>query len=106
MNEERNSAGSMENTRTLPVRSGSGRQAGPLGSDLVVDLTGMGELSVTHLALLLTAQQNAAREHKSVWLAGVGVHVWQALHGMGLGRYFKPFPSSLFHHPPISTISA
>ena len=62
--------------------------------DLVVDLSGITELDLASLALLLTAQQNVEQEDRDVWLAGVPLHVWQALNAMGLGRFFKPFPVS------------
>ncbi len=61
---------------------------------LVVDLSGFHELGVTDLSLLLTAQQVAQEEDRDVWLAGVPFHIWQKLHELGLGRFFRPFPSS------------
>ena len=36
------------------------------------------------LALLLTAQQRAEKEDRGVWLAGVPIPIWKALHAMGL----------------------
>ncbi len=62
--------------------------------DLVVDLSGIKTLDLTSLALLLTAQQRAEKEDRGVWLAGVPIPIWKALHAMGLGRLFKPFPVS------------
>jgi ABC-type transporter Mla MlaB component len=62
--------------------------------DLVVDLSGIKELDLTSLALLLTAQQRAEKEDRGVWLAGVPLQMWKALHAMGLGGLFKPFPVS------------
>lgn len=94
MNEHGEETGARGVVRTLPVvdRRSHGRM--PDRSDLVVDLTGIQELDVTSLALLLTAQQNAQKEDRAIWLAGVPMGVWQALHAMGLGRFFKPFPVS------------
>ncbi|NNM06373.1 MAG: STAS domain-containing protein, partial [Gemmatimonadetes bacterium] len=67
----------------------------PMGKgDLVVDLSGITELSLASLAMLLTAQQKAEKEDRDVWLAGVPLHLWKALNAMGLGRFFKPFPVS------------
>lgn len=79
---------------TLPVVQEEGRKERPWKSDLVVDLSGMEELDVTSLALLLTAQRQAQKEDREVWLAGVPLHVWEALYGMGLGQFFRPFPIS------------
>ena len=70
--------------------TGAARRKG----DLVVDLSGITELDLASLALLLTAQQKAKEEDRDVWLAGVPLHVWKALNAMGLGRFFKPFPVS------------
>ena len=92
--------GHEENIRIRPPKRANqvvdtawNRRAPALG-DLVVDLTGIMELDVTSLALLLTAQQNAQKEDRAIWLAGVPMGLWQALHSMGLGRFFKPFPMS------------
>ena len=72
------------------VKSSGPRRRG----DLVVDLSGIKELDLTSLALLLTAQQKAKEEDRGVWLAGVPLQIWKALHAMGLGDLFKPFPVS------------
>ena len=64
----------------------------PRKGDLVVDLSELQKLDITSLAILLTAQQNAQEDQRAMWLAGVPLHVWQKLHDMGLGRFFKPFP--------------
>jgi ABC-type transporter Mla MlaB component len=66
----------------------------PRERDLVVDLSHMQKLDITSLALLLTAQRQAKEEDRDVWLAGVPLQVWEALDGLGLGRFFKPFPVS------------
>ena len=76
----------------IPLIQGEAPEGKPREGDLVVDLSGMQQLDLNSLSLLLTAQQNAQEEDRSVWLAGVPFHVWQALHGMGLGQFFKPFP--------------
>jgi ABC-type transporter Mla MlaB component len=83
-----------ERARSLPVVGSRKPLWKPDRADLVVDLSGIQELDVTNLALLLTAQQNAQKEDRAVWLAGVPMGVWQTLHEMGLGRFFKPFPVS------------
>jgi anti-anti-sigma regulatory factor len=62
--------------------------------DLVVDLSGIKTLDLKSLALLLTAQQQALKEDREVWLAGVPARIWQALGAMGLRGFFKPFPLS------------
>lgn len=66
----------------------------PKRPGLVVDLSGIRQLDLTSLALLLTAQQNAQEQGREVWLAGVPLEVWQSLHTLGLGRFFRPFPVS------------
>lgn len=78
----------------LTTIQGEGKEEHPEKSDLVIDLSEMQELDVTSLALLLTAQRQAQKEDREVWLAGVPLHVWEALYGMGLGRFFRPFPVS------------
>jgi ABC-type transporter Mla MlaB component len=94
MNEHENDARLPDEAEDLtvfePARTGAARKEG----DLVVDLSGIKELDLTSLALLLTAQQKAEKEDRDVWLAGVPLHVWKALHAMGLGGFFKPFPVS------------
>jgi anti-anti-sigma regulatory factor len=62
--------------------------------DLVIDLSGYLELDVALLGMLLTAREKAAEEGKAVWLAGLHVQLWQALHAMGLARLFRAFPAS------------
>lgn len=94
MNEHEMDQGMEERAGTLPVFRGRKAPEQPRRSDLVVDLSGIQELDVTSLALLLTAQQNAQKEDRAVWLAGVPMGMWQRLHEMGLGRFFKPFPVS------------
>ncbi len=83
-----------EHARPLPIPAPGSSFRSPNRRDLVVDLTGIQELDLTNLALLLTAQQNAQKEDRAIWLVGVPLNVWQALHAMGLGRFFKPFPVS------------
>ncbi len=94
MNEQENEHRIGEDARALPMAGSGASTQLPNRRDLVVDLTGIQELDVTSLALLLTAQQNAQKEDKAIWLVGVPLAVWQALHAMGLGRFFKPFPVS------------
>jgi hypothetical protein len=60
--------------------------------DIVIDLSGVTELDVTSLSMILTARQKAEEEGRIVWLAGLQLHLWQALSAMGLARLFKAFP--------------
>jgi len=94
MNEHEAQTRTGEETRSLPVLGGRTLQGKTGRADLVVDLSGVQKLDVTSLALLLTAQQNALKEDRAMWLAGVPMGVWRTLHEMGLGRFFKPFPVS------------
>jgi ABC-type transporter Mla MlaB component len=94
MNEQEKEHRIGADAQTLPLADSGASNHFPDRRDLVVDLTGIHELDVTSLALLLTAQQNAQKEDKAIWLVGVPLNVWQALHAMGLGRFFKPFPVS------------
>ena len=94
MNEHENDARATEREGGLPVLEPARGAAPRKKGDLVVDLSGIKELDLASLALLLTAQQTAKQEDRAVWLAGVPLHVWQALNAMGLGRFFKPFPVS------------
>ena len=79
--------------KARPARVGAFRTI-PEVRDLVIDLSGYLELDVTLLGMLLTAREKAAEEGKAVWLAGLHVQLWQALHAMGLARLFRPFPAS------------
>ena len=94
MNEHENDTRTQEHAEDLPVLESVEIAAPRKEGDLVVDLSGIRELDLTSLALLLTAQQKAEQEDRDVWLAGVPFHVWQALNAMGLGRFFKAFPIS------------
>ena len=94
MNEHEEDIRVGEGTRTFPVGDNRTTPKIPNRSDLVLDLTGIQELDLANLALLLTAQQNAQKEDRAIWLAGVPLGVWKALYAMGLGRFFKPFPVS------------
>ena len=94
MNEHENDTGLPDRAEELQVMESAEAVAPRKKGDLVLDLSGMKELDVTSLALLLTAQQKAKQEDRAVWLAGVPIRVWQALNAMGLGRFFKPFPVS------------
>lgn len=92
MNENTNTTGERGAGRTLYVLDNLETGDAGHGSDLVVDLTGIQALDSVNLALLLTAQRNAQEEDRAVWLAGVPLSVWQALHALGVGHLFKPFP--------------
>lgn len=94
MNGHENDTGTENHGQEISVLETAEVAAPGKKGDLVVDLSGITELDVASLALLLTAQQKAEQEDRGVWLAGVPLHVWQALHAMGLGGFFKPFPVS------------
>ena len=94
MNEHENDTGTEKHREEIPALESAELSTQRKKGDLVVDLSGIHELDLASLALLLTAQQNAEQEDRDVWLAGVPLHVWQALNAMGLGRFFKPFPVS------------
>ena len=94
MNEHENHARTKDHAGDLPILEPAEVASQRKKGDLVVDLSGIQELDLTSLALLLTAQQNAEQEDRDVWLAGVPLHVWRALNAMGLGQFFKPFPVS------------
>jgi len=94
MNEHENDTGIENQVETLHVVGSEGSRTKPRGTDLVLDLSGIRELDVANLSLLLTAQQQAQEEDRAIWLAGVPFEVWRSLHTMGLGSFFKPFPIS------------
>lgn len=94
MDEQENDTRTGEHIRDLPTLETAGVTVPRKEGDLVVDLTGIRELDLFNLSLLLTAQRNAEEEDREVWLAGVPIKVWQALDAMGLGRFFRPFPVS------------
>jgi anti-anti-sigma regulatory factor len=94
MNEHENDARTPEEMERLHVLEAADASRARKKGDLVVDLSGITDLDFTSLALLLTAQQRAEKEDRGVWLAGVSLTVWKALHAMGLGGFFKAFPVS------------
>jgi len=94
MNEHEGDPTIQEDTQTLSVLGTQGVSRPVKKADLVLDLSGIQDLDVANLSLLLTTQQKAEEEDRDVWLVGVPLQVWQALHAMGLGRFFKPFPAS------------
>jgi len=94
MNEHEKDTETGSQVEALPVVASEGVEATPSDGDLVVDLTGIRELDVANLSILLTTQQQAQGEDRVIWLAGVPFEVWRTLHQMGLGGYFRPFPIS------------
>lgn len=94
MNEHENETRMPDPARDLPRQKSVCGTAPRKEGDLVVDLSGIEELDLASLALLLTAQQKAAKENRKVWLVGVPLKVWNALNTMGLGKFFFPFPES------------
>jgi len=94
MNEHESDPTIQEDTQTLSVLGTQGVSRPVKKADLVLDLSGIQELDVANLSLLLTTQQKAEQEDRDVWLVGVPLQIWQALHAMGLGQFFKPFPAS------------
>jgi anti-anti-sigma regulatory factor len=94
MNEHGKDTGIENQVESLHVVEAKGSRTNPRAKDLVLDLSGARDLNVANLSLLLTAQQQAQEEDRAVWLAGVPFEVWRSLHIMGLGSFFKPFPTS------------
>jgi ABC-type transporter Mla MlaB component len=94
MNEHEKETRIQKDTSKIPLAARRRTRRVPAGQDLVLDLSEMKELDVTNLALLLTAQQNAQKEDRAIWLTGVPVGTWHTLRTMGLGRFFRPFPGS------------
>lgn len=72
--------------------SGPGRK--PDASDLVFDLSDLDQMRVQDLMVLLTARKLALEDDRTVWAAGASMHTWRMLNAMGLGGYFKRFPTS------------
>jgi len=62
--------------------------------DLIFDCTGLEEMRVGDLSLLLTAGRMARDEDRTVWAAGLPASQWRSLHAMGLDHLFRPFPVS------------
>lgn len=60
--------------------------------DLVFDFSGMDDMTVQDLSVLLTAQRLASSEDRTVWVTGVAHRTWYALDALGLARFFRPFP--------------
>ena len=92
MNEQASNADMEVRARRARRLRGGGFHHAPERRDLVIDLSGVTELDVTSLAIILTARQKAEEEGRRVWLAGLQVHLWQALNAMGLARLFMAFP--------------
>lgn len=64
----------------------------PRTPDLVFDFSGLGRMTASDLALLVTAQQLADEEDRTVWVAGLPSSTWGTLRAMGLGHLFRQFP--------------
>lgn len=64
----------------------------PDEADLIFDFTGIHTLDVRSLSLLLTAQQVADRDARTVWVAGLPKQVWSVFRAMGLDDFFREFP--------------
>jgi anti-anti-sigma regulatory factor len=94
MNEHEKNTGIDEGLDALGVAAKDRLQARIPERDLVLDFSGIRKLDMANLSILLTAQQHAQEEDRSVWLAGIPLEIWRALHAMGLGAFFKPFPTS------------
>lgn len=92
--EGRNGDGSSPTTVPPMVRTTPEAEDAEPHRDLVFDFSQMDDISVHDLSVLLTAQRLATEEDRAVWAAGVQVETWHALHAMGLGHYFRPFPTS------------
>ncbi len=62
--------------------------------DLVLDFSGIEELDVRSLALLLTARELACAEDRHVWSTGVPLGTRWALSALGLDDFFPPLPAA------------
>lgn len=71
-----------------------GSEHGPEASDVVFDFSDLDRMRIQDLTVLLTARQMAMEEDRTVWAAGVQMRTWRTLHAMGLGGFFKRFPTS------------
>ena len=65
---------------------------GPVDTDLIFDFEGIQAIDVKSLSLILTAQQVADQDSRTVWLAGLPERVWNVFRAMGLDEYFREFP--------------
>lgn len=61
--------------------------------DVLFDFSDLDHMRVQDLTLLLTARGIALENERAVWAAGVPLHTWRTLQAMGLGGFFKPFPT-------------
>lgn len=71
-----------------------GSEHGAQASDVVYDFSDLERMRIQDLTVLLTARQMAMEEDRTVWATGVQMRTWRILHAMGLGGYFKRFPTS------------
>ena len=94
MNEHNNEPRDEARAQEMAVLKTARPHGRPAKGDLVVDLSRISELNLANLTVLLTAQQQARKEDRAVWLVGVPMNVWRALDSMGLGKFFKAFPVS------------
>ena len=61
-------------------------------TDLVFAFSGGEKLDLHGLSLLLTAQQMAHDDDRTVWVAGLSRRSWLLLEALGLNDLFKAFP--------------
>jgi len=61
-------------------------------TDLVFAFSGGEKLDLHGLSLLLTAQQMAHDDDRTVWVAGLSQRSWLLLEALGLNGLFKAFP--------------
>ena len=66
--------------------------AGPTGTDLVFDFSGVGHVDLASLSLLLTAREMAQQDSRVVWVRALPDDTWQVLYALGLQDYFRLFP--------------
>lgn len=64
----------------------------PAGADLVFDFSGVTNLDLASLSLLLTARQLAHEDSRDVWVRALPCSTWRVLYSLGLQNYFRLFP--------------
>lgn len=64
----------------------------PIPTDVVFDFTGIDQVDVSSLSLLLTAGHLAHEDDRNVWITAVPDQAWHVLHALGLEGFFLPFP--------------
>lgn len=82
-------------TAGLSASPGAGGDVGlpePIPADVVFDFTGIEQVDVSSLSLLLTARRIAHQDHRNVWVTAVPDQAWHVLEALGLEGFFLPLP--------------